>query len=220
MKIFQNDKIIVKDDLEAMITARHVPGTHEKLKSARVAIAGVGGLGSNIAMMLARLGVGELLLVDHDIVEPSNLNRQHYGISHLGMKKAEAMKDQLADINRVVNVKTVDAYIAANNAVHIFKDYNIVCEAFDNPESKAVLVSTLLSHLPDVKIVAASGMAGIGSSNDIRTRERLSGRLYVCGDETSEPTSGGGGLMSPRVMICAGHQANMVLRLVLGITGA
>jgi len=207
-----------RDELESMMASRHTPQVHEKVKAAKVAIAGLGGLGSHIAIALGRLGVGELLLIDHDIVEPSNLNRQHYYISHLGLKKTDAMKRQLADINCFINIKTIDAYITEKNAVDLFKGYNIVCEALDNPETKAMLVSTLLSNSPDVKIAAASGMAGFGSSNDIKTSVNF-GRLYTCGDKTSAAAVGNG-LMSPRVQICAGHQANMVLRLILGLDEA
>jgi len=204
-----------RDALESMMAARHTPGVHKKVKAARVAIAGLGGLGSNIAITLARLGVGELLLVDYDIVEPSNLNRQNYYISHLGMRKTYALKSQLEDINYFIKIKTSDARITEDNAADLFSGYDIVCEALDNPDTKAMFVSTLLSRLPDVFIVAASGLAGYGDSNDIKTRAAMK-RLYVCGDGDSaaEP---GSGLMSPRVQICAGHQANMVLRLILGI---
>ncbi|MCL2183697.1 MAG: sulfur carrier protein ThiS adenylyltransferase ThiF [Chitinispirillia bacterium] len=217
MQIIVNGTDIDDAELESLMAERHTPGTHEKLKSAKVAIAGAGGLGSNIAVSLARLGVGELLLVDHDVVEPSNLNRQHFGISHIGMKKTEALKNQLADINPFITVKTSNAFITEDNAVDIFSGYGIVCEAFDCPKSKAVLVSTLLSSLPATKIVAASGIAGTGPANDIKTSARMSGRLYICGDESTEADEG---LMSPRVLICAGHQANAVLRLVLGSGGA
>ena len=207
-----------RDELESMMASRHTPQVHEKVKLAKVAIAGLGGLGSHIAIALGRLGVGELLLVDHDIVEPSNLNRQSYYISHLGLKKTDALKHQLADINCFINIKTIDAYITEKNTVDLFKGYNIVCEALDNPETKAMLVSTLLSNSPDVKIVAASGMAGFGSSNHIKTDLNF-GRLYTCGDKISAAATGNG-LMSPRVQICAGHQANMVLRLILGLDEA
>lgn len=203
------------DELESMMVSRHTPLVHEKVKTAKVAIAGLGGLGSHIAIALGRLGVGELLLVDYDIVEPSNLNRQCYYISHLGLKKTDALKRQLTDINCFINIKTIDTYITEENAAGLFKGYNIVCEALDNPETKAMLVSTLLSNSSGVKIVAASGMAGFGSSNDIKTDVSF-GRLYTCGDKTSEAAVGNG-LMSPRVQICAGHQANMVLRLILGL---
>ena len=103
----------------------------------------------------------------------------------------------------------------ANNAYALFQDYPIVCEAFDNPAAKAMLVSALFERDRDIKIIAASGMAGYGSANDIVTVRKM-GRLYVCGDAKTEaqPLCG---LMAPRVQICAGHQAAMALRLLLGI---
>ena len=77
-----------------------------------------------------------------------------------------------------------------------------------------MLVNIALEDLPGVKIVAASGMAGFSSSNSIKTKRPME-RLYVCGDlETGAGI--GTGLMAPRVQICAGHQANMVLRLLVG----
>ncbi|MDR0308036.1 MAG: sulfur carrier protein ThiS adenylyltransferase ThiF [Chitinispirillales bacterium] len=213
--VIKKDVMPNRDELESMMASRHTPKVHEKVKSAKVAIAGLGGLGSHIAVALARLGVGELLLVDYDIVEPSNLNRQSYCISHLGMKKTDALKRQLVDINCFISVKTVDAYITEKNVSDLFNGYNIVCEALDNPETKAMLVSKLLSNFADVKVIAASGLAGFGSSNDIKTKINF-GRLYTCGDKTSAAVVGQG-LMSPRVQICAGHQANMALRLILGL---
>lgn len=201
--------------MEAMLTARHTPGVHAAIKNGAVAIAGLGGLGSNIAVMLAQTGVGRLLLVDYDIVEPSNLNRQHYTLRHLGMPKTGALAEQIREINPYVEVHTANIRVDAQNAAELFADWPLVCEAFDNPAAKAALINTLL---PDGKktIVAASGMAGYGSSNTITTTQRMK-RLYVCGDTVSEAMPGNG-LMAPRVQICAGHQANMVLRLLLGIT--
>ena len=196
------------------ITAGNVPGINEKLKNGKVAIAGLGGLGSNIAVMLARIGVGKLFLVDFDKVEPGNLNRQHYNVSHLGMLKTDALKSQIDKINPFIKTETRTVKITAENAQEIFHDYQIVCEAFDNPQNKAVLVNTLLES-GGKKIVAASGMAGYGSSNKILTK-RMFKNLYVCGDSIP-PQQDGTGLMAPRVMICAGHQANMVLRLLLDI---
>lgn len=100
----------------------------------------------------------------------------------------------------------------------MLKDDEIICEAFDRPDRKAMLINTLMQHLPQKKIVSASGMAGFESSNTIQTKRRMQ-NLYVCGDgETSAMV--GRGLMAPRVLICAGHQANMVLRLILGLQEA
>lgn len=202
-------------ELEALMVARHTPYVHEKVKKARVAIAGLGGLGSNIAVALARTGVGHLHLVDFDIVEPSNLNRQAYKIGHLGMKKTEALKLELKDINPYIKITTDDIKVIEENAVSLFENYPIVCEAFDRPEYKAILVNTLLEQKPEIKLVAASGLAGYESSNIITTRKVFK-NFYLCGDRETgaEP---GRGLMAPRVSICAGHQANMILRLILGI---
>lgn len=204
------------DSLERMLCARHTPGVYEKVKAARVGIAGLGGLGSSIALALARTGVGTLHLVDFDSVEPSNLNRQQYRIAHLGMPKVEAMRQEIAEINPAVKVIVDKVRVSAENAVQLFANDPIVCEAFDGAQNKAMLVNSLLSGLRDMVVVSGSGMAGTDSANRMLTR-RFGRRLYVCGDGESEAARGRG-LMAPRVMVCAGHQANMVLRLILGET--
>lgn len=212
--IIQKGVMPNKSELEALMAARHTPGVHQKLKAGCVAIAGLGGLGSHVAVMLARMGVGRLLLVDFDVVEPSNLNRQHYTVAHLALPKTKALQDQLVAINPFIEVQTQNIKVTAENAVEVFVGYPIVVEAFDNPAYKAELVGALLAQR-DIKVVAASGLAGFESANDIQTRRRLT-NLYLCGDlETA--ASEGMGLMAPRVAICAGHQANMVVRLLLGI---
>jgi len=204
---------MIGDDVGDAVAARNVRGTREKLKDGKVAVAGLGGLGSNIAVMLARMGVGELLLVDFDRVSIDNLNRQHYDMSHIGMLKTDALTEQITRINPSVNVRTCDARVTDENITEIFGGYGMVCEAFDDPECKAMLVNALLNG--ERKVVAASGMAGLGSANEIKTKRAFNG-LYVCGD--SQPSEREGtGFMAPRVSVCAGHQANTVLRLLLGI---
>ena len=208
-------RMVDETQLEAMLTARHTPQVHNLVKQGAVAIAGLGGLGSNIAVMLAQLGVGKLLLVDFDTVEPSNLNRQHYTLRHLGLPKTEALAGQIGEINPFVQVYAKQIKITSENAAAIFQGWPLICEALDNPSAKAMLINALL---PDEEktIVAASGMAGYDSANTIQTTHSMR-RLYVCGDGSSEAMPGNG-LMAPRVQICAGHQANMILRLLLGLT--
>lgn len=215
MDIINKGNVLSKDEYEAMLSVRHTPSVHNKVKEGKVAIAGLGGLGSNIAIILARIGVGKLLLVDYDIVEPSNLNRQHYNINHLGMYKTTALEEQIREINPYINIETKNIKIAENNIVNVFSGYDIICEAFDNPEAKSILVNVALEKLQDIYIVAASGMAGYDSSNIIKTINPIK-NLYICGDLENEVKIGQG-LMAPRVNICAGHQANMVLRLLLNI---
>jgi len=204
---------LLNNELEYGIYARNMPGIQAKLKSGRVAIAGLGGLGSNIAVMLARIGVGTLLLVDFDRVESSNLNRQHYNLDHLGMLKTDALKSQIEKINPFVEIETHAIKITEENTVELFKDYEIVCEAFDNAQFKAALVNAMLEQ-GGKKIVAASGMNGFTSSNKIKTHKLKN--LYICGDGVPAEQVGIG-FMAPRVMICAGHQANMIVRLLLDI---
>ena len=195
---------------------RHSRPVYEKLCAARVAIAGLGGLGSNVAVSLARAGVGELLLVDFDRVEISNLNRQQYDVDDLGRLKTEALRERLLRINPYVTVNIHTVRVDSTNAADIFGSYGIVCEAFDKADTKAMLINALLEQCPTTVIVAGSGMAGALSANMIRTR-RVFSRLYVCGDGVTDMADANG-LMAPRVAVCANHEANMVLRLILGET--
>ncbi len=203
-----------EEELEQLLVSRHTPNIHKKIKKSKVAIAGLGGLGSNIAVSLARIGIGKLLLFDFDVVEPSNLNRQQYFVKHIGMNKTDAIKDIIYQCNPFVDVYTENIFVDKNNIKDIFEDAEIIVEAFDNPKSKAILVNTILSEMPEKKVVAASGLAGYFSSNSIITK-KIKDNLYIVGDNTSE-SKPGCGLMAPRVGIAANHQANMVLRLILG----
>lgn len=209
-------RVLSEQEMDALLIERHGIEYHRKIKSAHVAVAGLGGLGSNVAVMLARAGVGSLHLVDFDRVDGSNLNRQIYKMKHLGMKKTEALTEEIWEINPYIRIAADTVKVTEENAGEIFAADAIICEAFDAAENKAMLVSTLLSRLPETVIVAGSGMAGFGSGNRIRTRKRMR-RLYLCGDETSD-IADGICLMAPRVTLCAAHQANMILRLILGET--
>ena len=198
------------------LARRHGAETQQKLAQARVGIAGLGGLGSAIACHLARLGVGKLVLVDFDKVDVSNLHRQQYTCAQVGMEKTEALDETLRAINPFVELELHSVKVTAENAPALFADCSIVCEAFDGADQKALLVETLLTTCPDTTVVSGSGMAGMGSANTIHTRKALE-HLYLCGDGSSDVATEGS-LASPRVGVCAGHQANMVLRLILGET--
>lgn len=211
--IVKKGEMVSESNLKKMLTARNTANVADKLALANVAICGLGGLGSNIAIMLARSGIGSMLIIDFDVVEPTNLNRQAYFISDLGKAKVDAIEEQIAEINPYCKVTKKRIKLDENNTTEILKDYNIVVEALDRAESKACLISTLLTDCK-CTVVSGSGMAGYYSSNTIRTA-RKNHRLYVCGDEFNE-SKRGNGLMAARVGICAGHQANMVIRLILG----
>ena len=198
---------------EEDLLKRNVKGISVKLKKAKVCILGLGGLGSNVAILLARAGIGYLKLVDFDIVEASNLNRQQYRISHIGMKKTEAIRTIIKEINPFVEVKTLDIKVDRENILSIVGDVEIVVEAFDRAETKAMAIEELLIN-GDKILVSASGMAGLGSANEIITR-KIRDNFYLVGDNYSDYEEYSG-IMSTRVMICAAHQANIVLRIILG----
>lgn len=162
-----------------MLYARHTPGVQAKLNQAVVAISGLGGLGSNIAVQLCRCGIGTLRLFDFDTVDISNLNRQSYFIEDLGRLKTEALAEQLRRINPYVTVHAETIRLTGKNAGALLRDCNIVIEAFDDPRAKAMLVNTVLEELPETIIIAASGMAGYGRSNAITTR-KINDHFYLC----------------------------------------
>lgn len=207
-------KVPTEKAIDSALCERHGEKVHKILKKSTVAIAGLGGLGSNVALALARAGVCGLKLVDFDRVELSNLNRQQYGIRHLGRYKTEALTEELLEINPYLQIKYCTVRVDENNVKNLFEGVTVICEAFDVPETKAMLVNRVLEIFPDTIIVSASGMAGYGSSNTVITR-KITDRFYLCGDGTSKVRPGEG-LMAPRVMMCASHEANMIIRLLLG----
>ena len=202
------------EEFESLMMARHTPGIHQKIKKSVVGIAGLGGLGSAIAVALARVGVGRLILVDFDVVEPSNLNRQQYFVHQIGMSKVEALQRNIEAINPYVRVQTYQEKLDRNNGERIFQEAEVVVEAFDRAEEKAMLINIVSEKMPDKYIVAASGVAGYGDSNEIKT-VRFSSKIFIVGDQKTAAQPGVG-LMAPRVGIVAHHQANTVLRILLG----
>ena len=201
-----------KEEWIKALTERHGIELQQAFSSATVAVCGLGGLGSNIAIHLARAGVGKLILIDFDRVDITNLHRQQYKTDQIGRYKTEALADNLREIAPYIELEAHTERITEENAVTLLKDADIICEAFDDAECKAMLTNTILSELPDKYLVAASGMAGMGVTNSIKTR-RITSRFYLCGDETSE-VSDGIGLVAPRVALCAAHQAHTVLRIL------
>lgn len=206
------DLIPTKEEWNKALVERHGEDVQKKFSMATVAICGLGGLGSNIAISLARAGIGKLILIDYDRVDITNLHRQQYKVSQIGMNKTDALRNNLLEIAPYIELKTYTVRITEENATELLKDADIICEAFDNAQAKAMLTNLVLETMPDKYLVAASGMAGFGSANTIQTRKAMS-RFYLCGDEQSDVQSEGS-LVSSRVMLCAAHQAHTVLRIL------
>ena len=193
---------------------RHGEKLQRKFETATVAVCELGGMGSAISIALARAGIGKLILIDFDRVDVTNLHRQQYKADQIGMYKTEAMKQNLLEIAPYLETETHAVRITESNAEDLLGAADIICEAFDSAEAKAMLVNGILEHFPEKKLVSATGMAGYGSSNTIITK-RIMKNFYLCGDGVTAPTYGHG-LMAPRVAICAAHEANMITRLILG----
>ncbi|MBQ8967840.1 sulfur carrier protein ThiS adenylyltransferase ThiF [Ruminococcus sp.] len=209
--------IPTREEMYAALEARHGRERQKKFSEAAVAVCGLGGLGSNVAIHLARAGVGRLTLIDFDNVDISNLNRQQYFPDQLGRPKAEALRETIHRIAPYCEINAVSAKITDDNMAELLGDCGFICECFDKANQKAMLVNGVLENFPGKYLVAASGMAGLGSANEIVTR-KAGGRFYICGDGHSDVNELGT-LYAPRVAVCAAHEATMILRLISGETG-
>jgi len=185
----------------------------EKLKCSVVGIAGLGGLGSNVAIALARAGVGKLIIADFDNVEQSNLNRQQYFTDQIGKPKVDCMIDNLQRINSRIDVAGHKVTLAPDNIPQIFRDADVIAECFDTAQAKQMIVETVLTKMSGVKIVSVSGLAGYGKSNEIKTK-RVSPRLVLVGDGLTA-IDNCKILTAARVGIAAMHQANAVIELLI-----
>ena len=202
-----------RQELEAQIIARHSPGVHKRLKTAIIGVAGLGGLGSSVSIALARMGIGTLIIADHDVVEPSNLNRQQYFIDQIGSAKTDAMIEILARVNPYVQVVAHRVILTKQNIPKIFEKADIIVECFDKAEEKTMILDSVAKSLRDAYFIGASGLAGYGDSNAIQTR-RIGKKVFMIGD--MEKAAGPGlGLMAPRVGIASHHQANLVVSLLI-----
>lgn len=182
----------------------------EKIQAIRVGIAGAGGLGSNCALNLVRVGLNKFTIVDFDSIDPTNLDRQFYFYDQVGMLKVEALKKNLERINPDIDIEIVRSKIEKENAAKLFNGCDIVAECLDVASSKKMLVEELLKAKKF--IVTVSGLGGIGSSDDIKVH-RLKNNLVMIGDLRSDicyrPA------LSPRVNIAAAKQADVILEYAL-----
>lgn len=203
-----------KEEFFNGLAAKHGLELQKKFEAASVAVCGAGGLGSNIAIALARAGVGRLKIIDFDKIEITNLNRQQYFADQIGLFKALALKENLSRIAPYCEVEAEVTKITEENVTSLLKGFTVVCEAFDKAEAKAMLVNAVLENMPETYLVSGSGMASLNSANSIKTR-KITDKFYLCGDLTND-VDAGNGLFGSRVLVCAAHQAHTVLRIIAG----
>lgn len=201
-----------QEEMRKALDERHGKALQDKLERATVAICGLGGLGSNIAISLARAGIGELILIDFDQVDITNLHRQQYKASQIGRYKTDALAENLREIAPYVKLTTHTQKISEENYAELLSQADVICEAFDDAGAKAMLVNGVLETMPEKYLVSASGMAGLGPANTIKTR-KITKHFYLCGDGISD-VADGMGLVSSRVMLCAAHEAHAVIRIL------
>ena len=223
-----------REEMHAALVVRQGAENVAKLQAATVAVCGLGGLGSNVAIALARAGVGKLILIDFDCVDVTNLHRQQYKACQVGVAKAVALPENLLEIAPYIELESHQVRVTEENVMELVGKADVVVEAFDNAEAKAMLVNAVLEHNAEVAgrvctnpsagkdcavgqkfLVAASGMAGFDDANSIQTR-RVSRNFYLCGDGITD-VNDGVGLVAPRVMACAAHEAQTVVRIICGL---
>ncbi len=183
-----------------------------KLQNYTVGIAGAGGLGSNCAAALVRVGIGKLIIADFDVIEESNLNRQFYFRDQLGEKKVLALRQNLERINPDVELEMHDCKLGHDEIISIYHSCDVIVEAFDKAEMKQMIIDTVLTEFPEKSLVVGLGLAGFGQSNSIRLHQN--GKMYICGDRQTE-TSTTWPPIAPRVGMVAHMQANTVLEILL-----
>jgi sulfur carrier protein ThiS adenylyltransferase len=189
---------------------RNVPGTYEVLHSSVVGIAGCGGLGSNAAMALTRAGIGNLIIVDFDSVEESNLSRQHFFQFDIGKKKVAALSAHIHAVNPDIHITACDRRLSPGDVAAVFKSADILIEAFDQPDAKAWLIESWRMAYPERPVIGASGLSGIGGTESLKVRR--SGNLFLVGDGESNASMG---LCAARVAMAANMEANIAIELLM-----
>ncbi len=201
-----------KEQYYAVQERRHGKEKQALFAKAHVGIAGLGGLGSHVAIMLARLGIGVLTLVDFDVVDETNIHRQHYELSDIGKAKTTALYEQLMRINPYITYHCCQEKVVPENIQNLFGNCSVICEAFDRAEQKAMLAENVLCRLPHAYLVGGNGMADIKSANLMKVQNVMS-RYYLCGDGISDVADAC--LFAPRVALCASMQATQIMRIIL-----
>ncbi len=179
-----------------------------KLQATHVGIAGAGGLGSNAALMLARSGVGHLLLIDGDCVEAVNLNRQHYLPRHVGMPKVAALAEQLRELDPELYVDARQLWLNEETIPKLLPLADLWLEALDRAEVKALFASHALRA--GKPLISASGVGGVGG---LAMSRRVFRGMTVVGDFTTDVADKPP--LAPRVMQCAAMEADAALEWIL-----
>ena len=202
-----------RQEFQELLSLRHSPEIQAIFNRATVGIMGLGGLGSVVAMTLARMGIGHLCLADFDVVDPANLNRQYYFYDQVGLAKTEAMAANLSRVNPFLELTLINEKLDSGSIKQHFSQVDVLVECFDDPAMKAEAFRLALTDLKPIRYVGASGVAGYGPNNTIQTSQPYDG-VYLVGDGSSA-AGPGSTLMASRVGIAAHQQANQAIRILI-----
>lgn len=203
-------------ELEYMLISREGLAVYSVLKKACVAVCGLGGLGSTAAVSLARAGIGRLKLIDFDVVEPSNLNRQQFFVDQIGMKKTDAMQEILKRVNPYIEVESIDVYLDRENIGSLFNDCDVVLECFDKAENKVMLIEEFSKIYKDKFLIGSSGVAGFYDT-DLIKKKTIGKNILIVGDFENE-AGFHKGLTSTRAGTVGNIQANEAVRYLLRVS--
>lgn len=184
----------------------------DKLRRKSVGIAGVGGLGSNAAISLVRVGIGKLVVVDHDIVEKNNLTRQYYFLDQIGKLKVEALEENIRRIKPDMEYIGIPEKLIPGEMEKPFRKVDVVIEALDEADTKARFIEEILQKLPDKPIIAASGVTGYGKLDRVKTKHL--GRLHICYDPDAKSCEEDI-LIASHVALIANWQADLAIEILL-----
>ena len=190
----------------------------KKLKAAKVLVIGTGGLGSPMLLYLAAAGVGTIGIVDFDVVDDSNLQRQVlYSVKDVGRPKVEAAKERILGLNPNINVIAYNEHLSSKNALEIFKDYDVVADGTDNfPTRYLVNDACVLTGIPNVyaSIFRFDGQVSVFNYNngpnyrDLYPEPPPPGLVPSCAE---------GGVLGVLPGIIGSLQANEVIKVITGI---
>ena len=195
----------------------------KKLKAAKVLVIGSGGLGSPLLLYLAAAGVGTLGIVDLDVVDDSNLQRQVlFGVQDIGTPKVEAAKIRLKQLNPHIKIKTYNTQFTSKNALEIIRDYDVVADGTDNfPTRYLVNDASVLAGIPNVyaSIFQFEGQVSVFNYTDKNGTKGPNYRdLYPTPPEPGLiPNCAEGGVLGVLPGIIGSLQANEVIKVITGV---
>ena len=188
----------------------------EKLRKAKVCVVGVGGIGNPVVTQLTAMGIGKLKIVDRDIIEISNLHRQHlYTENDIGKVKVEAAKERLEQINSNVEIEALPNSVTKYTAENIVKGFDIVVDALDSIDARYALNDACIKL--NIPLIYAGALGMLGSICTIIPNKSACLRcIFPALDEDDMPTCSTEGVHPSILYLVGGIQVSEVVKIIVG----